>query len=102
MAFLVRDAAHETHEALFLKGLDGRRAVPGGDVLVEADDQGFSGGQFAIGSGSHAMPSPGSAERNAYWQSLRAYTFDQSSSAAMRFGSSAERAPALVSVMMSP
>jgi hypothetical protein len=40
---MLGDPPHEAEEALFLKRLDSDYAIAGTDVLVEAQNQGFSG-----------------------------------------------------------
>jgi hypothetical protein len=64
VTFVLCDAAHEADEPLLFESPDREQAVPGADVLVETDDQGFGRGQLAIGSGGHAVASPCGAKRN--------------------------------------
>jgi hypothetical protein len=64
VTLVIGNATHEAKEALLLERLDREQAVPGADVLVETDNQGFGSGQLAIESGGHAVASPCSAERN--------------------------------------
>src|SRR5919202_3746083 len=99
MSLVVGDATHEPDESFLLKGLDCQQAVPGADVLVEAHDQSFRRRSLDVRSCGHAVASPHVAKQSGVG-GIRVES-DQSSSPAMRFGSSAERAPSLVSAMMS-
>ena len=98
MTFVVGDAAHEAQEPLLFERLDGEQAVACTYVLVEAEDQGFGGREFANGSHSHAGTSAcgiqrsfGSADVAARLARTRVA---QSSRPAMRFGSARARASA--------